>query len=66
MLTTRTWFDIAKGLKIKDELETIKSDKSGNESEATDSIEESDSEEPNHMKAKRMRRQSKLKLRWRS
>ena len=48
---TRTWYDMVKGLKDEDELETTNSDKSGNESEATDSVELFDSEELNHMKA---------------
>ena len=36
---TRTCFDVVKGLKIEDELETANSDKRGNESEATKSVE---------------------------
>ena len=44
---------MVKGLKTEDELETTNSDKSWNESEATDS------EEPNQLKAKRTRRQRK-------
>ena len=56
---------MVKGLK-EDELETSNSDKSGNESETTNSVEKSDSEEPNHMKAKRTRRQLKLALIWTS
>ena len=44
-----------KGLKIEDELETTNSDKSGNESEAVDSVEQFDSEEPNHLKAKQIK-----------
>ena len=52
---TRTWSDVVKGLK-EDELETSNSDKSGNESETTNSVEKSDSDELNHMKTKRTRR----------
>ena len=52
---TRMWSDVVKGLKIEDELETTNSDKSGNESEAVDSVEQFDSEEPNHLKANRMK-----------
>ena len=35
---TRTWFDVVKGLKTEDELETTNSDKSRNESEEADSV----------------------------
>ena len=48
--------DVVKGLKKEDELETANSDKRGNESEIADLVEQFDSDEPNHMKAKRMRR----------
>ena len=49
------WSDVVKGLKIEDELETTKSDKSGIGSETADSVEQFDSEEPKQLKAKRMR-----------
>ena len=55
----RTWSDMVKVLKIEDELETTNSNKSGDESEAADSVEQFDSEEPNHLKAKRTKGQRK-------
>ena len=38
---TRTWMDMVKDLTKEDELETTNLDKSGNESESTNSIERS-------------------------
>ena len=49
---TKTWSNVVKGLK-EDELEKANSDKSGNGSETADSVEEFDSDEPNHLKVKR-------------
>ena len=43
---------MVKGLKMEDELETSNSDKSGNGSKTTDSVEHFDSDKPNHLKAK--------------
>ena len=59
---TRKWFDVVKGLKIEDELETANSNKSWNKSKAHDSEEVFDSEEPNQLKAKWTRRQRKLDI----
>ena len=56
---TKTWFDVVKGLQIDDELETINSDVSGNESVVTDSIEMFDSDMPNRLRAKRRKEQRK-------
>ena len=50
---TRTLFDVVKGLKIENELETTNSDKSGNGSGTTDLVEQFDSDELNHLKAQR-------------
>ena len=50
---TKTWFDVVKGLKIEDELETTNSDVSGIGSEVTDSIEMFDSDITNRLRAKR-------------
>ena len=47
------WSDVAKGLKIEDELETLNSDESKNESVVTDSIEMFDLNMPNQRRAKR-------------
>ena len=55
---TRTWADMVKGLK-EEELETSNLDKSMNVSETTDSVKKFDSEEPNHLKAKRTKGQRK-------
>ena len=55
---TRTWADMVKGLK-EEELETSNLDKSMNVSETTDSVEQFDSNESNHMEAKRIKRQPK-------
>ena len=49
---TKTWSDVAKGLKIENELETANSDKSGNESEAADSVRMFNSKMWNQLKAK--------------
>ena len=46
-----------KGLKTEDKLETTKSDKSWNELETTNSVQQFDLEEPDLLEAKRMRRQ---------
>ena len=56
----RTWVEIVKA-RIDDKLETVDSNKSGNESEIADSIERNDSNKPNYMKAKQMWRQPKPK-----
>ena len=48
---TKTCSDVVKGLKIEDELETTNSDKSRNELEIADLVEQFDSEKPNHVKA---------------
>ena len=63
---TRTWSNIMKGLKIEDELEIANSDKSENESEVVDSIEQFDSEESNHLKVKRTKGQRKSTMTQRS
>ena len=47
---TKTWSDEVKGLKIEDELRTVNSDKNGNESEIANSVEQFNSEQPNHLK----------------
>ena len=60
------WSDVVKGLKIEEELETTNSDKSGNESELTDSVEYFDSEEPDHLKDKQTRGHRKSTLTRRS
>ena len=46
------WFDVVKGLKTEDKLETTNSDVSGDESELTDSIEMFNLE-TNRLRAKR-------------
>ena len=56
---TQTWFDVVKGLEVKDELETTNLDKRGNESGIAYSVEMFDSEDLNQLKAKRTRRQRK-------
>ena len=56
---TKTWPDVVKGPKIEDELETPNSEKRGNESETTDSVEQFGSEESNHLKAKWTKGQQK-------
>ena len=53
------WLNIIKGLHMDGELEIANSDKSGNESEAVDSVEWVDSYEPNFMKAKQIGRKPK-------
>ena len=45
---TKTWSDVVKGLKAKDELETTNLDNSRNESETADSVQMFDSKTPNH------------------
>ena len=50
---------MVKGLKIEDKLETANSDKSGNESEKVDSVEQLDSDEPYYLKAKRTKGKQK-------
>ena len=57
---------MVKGLKIEDELEIANSDKSENESEVVDSIEQFDSEESNHLKVKRTKGQRKSTMTQRS
>ena len=52
-MRTKTWLNVVKGLEMDEELETTDSDKSGNGSEISDSVEKFDSDEPNHLKAKR-------------
>ena len=49
---TWTWSDVVKGLK-EEELEKANSDKWGNGSEITNSVEHFDSDESNHLKVKR-------------
>ena len=56
---TETWFDVVKGLKTKDELETTHSDESRNRSEAADLVRMFDSETPNQLKAKRKKGKQK-------
>ena len=51
----KSWTEIAK-CRFQVELKTTDSDKDENESKTTNSVERNDSDKPNHMKAKRMRR----------
>ena len=62
---TRTWVEVAKG-RSEDESEIANSDKSGNELEVADSVEQFDSKEPNQLKAKQTRRQRKSTPTWRN
>ena len=50
---------MVKGLKVEDELEIANSNKRENESEIADSVEQLDSEKPNHLKAKLTQGQQK-------
>ena len=56
---TRTWSDVVKGLEPEDESGATDSDKSWNESETVDSVQQTDSEEPDQFKAKQTRMQRK-------
>ena len=56
---TQTWVDVIKGLGIEDELKTIDSVESRNESDVPNSIKMFDSEEPNLRWAKQTKRQPK-------
>ena len=51
MAKIKTWFDVLKGLKTEDELETANSDESGIESEEFDSIRMSDLDMLNRLMA---------------
>ena len=57
---------MVKGLKMEDKLEATDLDKRGNRSETTDSVEQFDSDKPNHLKAKQKRRKSKPTLKGRN
>ena len=54
---TWTYSKVVKSIKIEDKLETANSGKRENELEATNSVEQFDSEELNHLKDKRTRGQ---------
>ena len=56
---TRTWSDVVKGLKKEEKSKTGNSDKRGNGSKTTDSVEQFDSYELNQLKAKWMKGQRK-------
>ena len=63
---TYVWSDVVKGLNPEEESENTDLDKSWNELETTDSVQQMDLEGPDQLKAKRTRRQRKSTPTWRN